>query len=51
MTKEVLGTRERKKEQGTYSKPQLIEYGKVEEITQGGGSAAKDFGGQPKLQG
>ena len=36
MTKEALGTPDQKKEQGTYSKPQLIEYGKVEEITKGG---------------
>jgi len=44
MTKVALGTPEQKKDQGTYSKPQLIEYGKVEEITQGGSGTETDYG-------
>ena len=51
MTKEVLATPEQKKERAAYSKPQLIEYGKVEEITQGGGSIPSDFGGGRKAMG
>jgi hypothetical protein len=43
MTKAVLNKPEQKKEQGVYSKPQLIEFGKVEEITQGGSGAEPEF--------
>jgi hypothetical protein len=46
MAKIALSTPERKKEQGAYSKPQLIEYGKVEEITQGASGPNSDFGGR-----
>jgi hypothetical protein len=52
MTKVALDTPEQNKEQGVYSKPQLIEYGKVEEITQGGASGpSTDYGNQRKFMG
>lgn len=45
MIKEVVGTPEKNAEKGVYSKPQLIEYGKVEEITKGGVGSVSDLGG------
>ncbi len=44
MTKVALAKPEQKKEQGIYSKPQLIEYGKVVEITQGASGGENDLG-------
>lgn len=44
MIKEALGMPKRKKGQGIYSKPELIEYGKVEEITQGASGTQPDLG-------
>ena len=44
MTKEALDMLEQKRGLKAYSKPQLIEYGRVEEITKGGGASIPDFG-------
>ena len=46
MTKEALDMSEQNKGSKAYSKPQLIEYGRVEEITQGHPGFSIDFGGQ-----
>ena len=48
MTKEALATAGQKKEKRAYSKPHLIEYGQVEELTQGGSGELSDFGGHHK---
>jgi hypothetical protein len=45
MTKEALHMPEQKRGSKDYSKPQLIEYGRVEEITKGASGSVPDFGG------
>lgn len=44
MTKEALDMADEKRGPKAYSKPQLIEYGRVEEITRGGAGSVPDFG-------
>ena len=44
MTKEALHMAEQKRGSKDYSKPQLIEYGRVEEMTKGTGATHPDFG-------
>jgi hypothetical protein len=46
MTKEALHMPEQKRGLKEYCKPELIEYGKVEEITKGSPGSAIDGGGQ-----
>ncbi len=43
MTKEALDTQEQKRALKAYSKPQLVEYGRVEDITKGSGASVPDF--------
>jgi hypothetical protein len=45
MTKESLDMLNNEKNQKAYSKPTLIQYGKVEEITKGTTGSGTDFGG------
>jgi len=44
MTKEALDMPEQKRGSKEYSKPQLVEYGKVEELTKGTPGSAIDGG-------
>ena len=44
MTKEALDMLEHKRGLKDYSKPQLIEYGRVEEITKGATGSIQDYG-------
>jgi len=46
MTKESLDMLNNEKSLKAYSKPTLIRYGKVEEITKGTTGSALDFGGE-----
>jgi hypothetical protein len=44
MTKEGRDARDRDESLKAYSKPALVEYGRVEEITRGTGVTTTDFG-------
>ena len=44
MTKEGRDARDRDENLKAYSKPALVEYGRVEEITKGSGITLGDFG-------
>ncbi len=44
MTKEGRDARDRDESLKVYSKPALVEYGRVEEITKGAGISTQDFG-------
>jgi hypothetical protein len=47
MRKEARDTSEQKGDPKAYSKPRLIEYGRVEEITKATSGSSIDFGGLP----
>jgi len=46
MTKKSLELLKNDNALKAYSKPKLVNYGKVEEITKGGGASSSDLGGQ-----
>jgi hypothetical protein len=46
MTNEARNVSGQNKDLKAYSKPQLIQYGRVEEITKGSTGSATDFGAQ-----